>query len=195
VVDDRRGAQPGIGAAHFGRNMRVQAREALDMQLIDDGLMPGNIGAAVPLPIKAGIDHLALEHAGCAVATAEAQVLPGAADAVTELGIAPGDGADNRLGVGVEQQLVRIEPVPLLRPVRTMDPVAVQLAGTQFGQVGMPDLIGLLAQLEALLFVSSAAIKQAQLDLIRVLGEQGKIDPFAVPRGAQGIGLARPDSG
>jgi hypothetical protein len=193
VVDDRRRAQPGIGAAHFGRNMRVQAGEALDVQLIDDGLMPGNIGRAVPVPIKAGIDHLALEHAGRAVAAAEAQILAGAADAVTELGIAPLDGADNRFGVGVQQQLVRIEAVSLLRPIRTMDPVAVQLARTHFRQIGMPDLVGLLAQLDALLFLSPAVVKQAQLDLVGVLGEQGEIDSLSVPGGAQGIGFAGPD--
>ncbi|EXI74697.1 MAG: hypothetical protein AW07_01625 [Candidatus Accumulibacter sp. SK-11] len=193
MVDDRRGAQPGIGAAQFGRHLRVQAGEALDVQLVDDALMPGNIRAAVPVPVESGIDHLALGHARPAIAAAEAQILVGTADAVTELGIAPLDGADNRFGVGVEQQLVRIEAVPFLRPIRTMDPVAVQLPGAHFGQIRMPDLIGLLGQLDTLAFLPPAVVEQAQLDLVRVLREQGEIDPFAIPGSAQRIGLARPD--
>jgi hypothetical protein len=38
----------------------------------------------------------------------------------------------------------------------------------------MPDLVGLLAQLDALLFLSAAAVEQAQFDLVRVLGEQAR---------------------
>ena len=42
--------------------------------------------------------------------------------------------------------------------------------------------------------VASGGVEQAQLDLGGVLGEEGEIDPGAVPGGAEGIGLSRPDS-
>jgi len=91
VVDDRPGTQSGIGTAQFGWNMRMQLGETLDMQFINHGLVPGDVGALVAFPVKIRIDDLAPEHSGRTVATAEAQIFLWTADAVSELGIAPLD--------------------------------------------------------------------------------------------------------
>jgi hypothetical protein len=37
-------------------------------------------------------------------------------------------------------------------------------------------------------------IEQAELDAFCVLGEQREVDPFAVPRASQYMGLTRPDA-
>ena len=58
----------------------------------------------------------------------------------------------------------------------------------------MPDLVGALAQLDALQLVAAAGVEQAQLDLLGVLGEQREVDALAVPGGAARIGPAGPDA-
>jgi hypothetical protein len=161
VVDDRPGTQSGIGPAQFGWNVRMQSGETFDMQFIDHGLMPGDVGALVTFPVEIRIDDLTPGHPGRTVAAAEAQILLWTADAVSELSVAPLDPTDDGFGVRVEQQLVRVETVPLVGPVRPMHPVAIQLAGTDFGQIGMPDLIGLLGNPDSLLFQPPAGVEQA----------------------------------
>jgi hypothetical protein len=80
----------------------------------------------------------------------------------------------------------------LLRLIRAMDPIAVELAGSRFGQVAVPDLIGLLGQADALQLAPTATIEEAQLDGLGRLGEQGEVDAGAVVAGPQGVGASRP---
>jgi hypothetical protein len=54
----------------------------------------------------------------------------------------------------------------LLRLIRTVHAIAVQLAGPRFGQIAVPDLVGLLAQRDALQLATAAVIEQAQLDAV-----------------------------
>ena len=54
-------------------------------------------------------------------------------------GRVPVDVAVDRLGVRVEQQLVRVAAVPAAGLVRPVHPVAVALAGADAGQVAVPD--------------------------------------------------------
>ena len=53
------------------------------------------------------------------------------------------------LRIGVEQQLVRIEAMALLRLVRPVHAVAVDRAGPRVRQIAVPDLVGVLGQLDA----------------------------------------------
>ena len=61
--------------------------------------------------VKAGSIDPALGHAGGVVAAVEREVLVAVADAVAEVRVAPAQRADDILGVGIEQQLVRVEAV------------------------------------------------------------------------------------
>jgi hypothetical protein len=59
----------------------------------------------------------------------------------------------------------------------------------------MPDLIGLftdlnLGALGRVVFV----IEETQLDAGRILGEDGEVDAFAIPRRTEWVGLSRPDA-
>ncbi len=103
-----------------------------------------------------------------AVAAVERQVLALVADAVAVERVAPAQRPDQVPGVGVEQQLVRVEAVPFFRPVRPVHAVTVEQPGPRLGQVAVPDAVGALAQRDALDLAPAAGVEQAELDLLGV---------------------------
>ncbi len=117
------------------------------------------------------------------------------ADAIAVLGIAPDELADDVPGVRIEQQLVRIETMAALRVVGPMDTVAIQQTRPCFGQVTVPDHVGMLAHVDALDFMLAGRIEDAQLDAFGMFGKQGEVDALAIPGCATRIGRTGPDGG
>ena len=102
--------------------------------------------------------------------------------------VAPADVPANRLRVRVEHHLVGIEPVPELRVVRTVNPVAVELAGQDAGNVAVPDQVSLLRQRDANGFARAVRrVEQAQLHFECVLGENREVNAGTVPGCAERI--------
>src|SRR6266511_2608282 len=167
--------------------------EAFDVQLVDDGLVPGPVGPPVVAPGECRVDHLALGHAERAVAVVGGEILAPAADAITEMRVAPAQGACDRTGVRIEQQLFRVEAHAGLRIVRPVNAIAIEQPRSRVGEVTMPDLIGLLAQRNAFELAPALGIEQAELNVLRMLREKPEIDALAVPGGAERIRPARPD--
>ena len=124
VLDHRRGGQPGVGAAQLLRDVGMALREALDVHLVDDRVLPGGARRAVVAPAEGGVDDLA-------AAEARAGSLPA-----------------NQPSVRIEQHLRGIEAVSVLRVVRPVDPIAIEQAGPRVGKVAMPDEVGALAHVE-----------------------------------------------
>lgn len=88
-----------------------------------------------------------------------------------------------------------VKAMSLLRSVRSVHSISVQLARTGLRQVAMPDHIRLFGECDAKGFPLSGRIEQAQFNLLRVLRVEGKVDTFAIPNRAQGIGFSRPHNG
>ena len=87
-----------------------------------------------------------------------------------------------------------VEPVALLRLVRSVHAVPVQGAGVHIGQVDVPDAVGRLGHGDGRARGRvGRVVEEAQLDRGGVLGEQGEVDPAAVPGGAERMGTPRPD--
>ena len=99
----------------------------------------------------------------------------------------------NLLGVRVEQELVAIKPEALGWFVRAMHAVSIKQAGTRFWQVTVPDLIGLLAQRNAVNFTPPELIEEAELNLLGGLRKKGEINTFSVPGGPKWIRSTGPD--
>ncbi|MNV94385.1 hypothetical protein D3C71_1891740 [compost metagenome] len=78
-------------------------------------------------------------------------------------------------GVGVQQQLVRIEAVPVLRVVRAMGAVAIDQPGLSVRQIAVPDLIGAFRQIEAAQFLAAFRVEQAQFHAGGVGGEDREV--------------------
>ena len=167
--------------------------EAAHVHLVDHHVLARDVRRPVRAPGEGGLQHAALGHEGGAVAAVEGQVLALAADGVAIERVAPAQLADRILGIGVDQQLVRIEAVAFLGLVGAVDAIAVGHAGARLRQVAVPDVLGALAQHDALQLAAAVVVEQAELDLLGVLGEQREVDAFAIPGRAARVGLSRPD--
>jgi hypothetical protein len=176
----------GVGAAQLLGNPRVGHRQALDVGLVDDRLVVRRLGRAVGPPVEERIDDDGLRHVLRRILVVALTGL----EVVAEDRSVPLHLAVDRLGVGIEQQLVRIAPEALRRVVRPVDAVAVPLAGLDAGQEGVPDEGIHLGQGDAGLL--AGVIEQAQLDLLGHLAEDREVGAGAVVRGPEGVGGARP---
>src|ERR1019366_2537928 len=96
----------------------------------------------------------------------------------------------DRLGVGIDQQLGRIEAMSVGGLIASVDAKAVALAGGYPGQVAVPVLCPAPRHHDPGLVALVA--EQAQLHALRVLGEQREVGPIAVPPGSQRERLAPP---
>jgi hypothetical protein len=137
-------------------------------------------------PGEGGVDDAALEIERGAVAPVEGQVIAGF-DLVAEQSRVPLQLAHQLLGVGIEEELVRIEAVASSGLVRTMHAISVNRAVAR-PEGSRPDFVSVLGQADAFDLPLAAGVEQAELDLSRVGGEQGEIHPQSVPRGAKRIG-------
>src|SRR6476620_10382764 len=88
--------------------------------------------------------------------------------------IAPSQSSGKPLRIGVEQQLVGVEAVAVVRLIGTVNAIAVKLPGGNVVQIAVPDVLAALRQLNAFEFATTLADEQSQLDLLRVRGEQRK---------------------
>jgi len=99
--------------------------------------------------------------AGGTVAAVEGQILLLAADAIAKVSIAPLERSMDLFGVGVEQQLVGIEPQAVSWFVGAMNTVSIKQPRACFGQIPVPHLVGLFGKRYAVQFASSAGVEKA----------------------------------
>ena len=195
VLDHLRRAEPLEGAADRRMQVRVAPRHALDVRLVDHRLRPGPQPEPVRPPGMRGVDDPALRHRPRAVAPVERQVGVAAADPVAVERIVPAQLARERPGVGVEQELVRIEPVPRLRLVGPVRAEPVELPGPQVGEVAVPDLVGELRQWDAVGLPPPLGVEEAELDPGGVGREDRDVHADSVPGCAERIRQAGRDPG
>ena len=181
IFDNGSGGQACIGSAQVRGNVGVAHGESFDVKLVDDGLVPGNSGRRIRSPGEGGVDHAILRHSGSVVAPVERQILLLVSDPVSKVRVAPADGSLNLLAVGIEQKFVVIKTMPLLGSVRAIHSISVQLAGTHFWQIAVPDHVGLLGKRNAKSFTSARNVEQAKFHFLRVLGVEREVDALAVP--------------
>src|SRR5712664_1434400 len=166
--------------------------EALDVYLVDDGARPAGQRGPVAFPVEGGVDHHALGQVGGAVPVVGLDVARGVADPVAEERVVPLERAGDRLRVGIEQGLGRVEAVPLPGLVGAVDPEGVERAGPDPRDVDVPHLIGALLDPDLADLLAGIALGvEAEGHRGGVLAEEREVDPAAVPGGAERIGAAR----
>ena len=185
--------EAGVGAAQVLADALAPHREALDVRLVDDGLVPRRAQRPVALPLEARVDDHALGDrvGGVLVVDLEIGVLRARRDVGEHVAEVEADRPLDRLGVRVEDELGGIEAVALGRRVGAVHAEAVALAGADERQVRVPVERGPLAQLDALLGV--VLVEQAQLDARGVLGEDREVRAAAVPVRPERERVAGPD--
>jgi len=142
-------------------------------------------------PLEARVDDDALRCDGGAVSIVAGEIGIAVADRVAEQAVVPSNRSVDGLGVGIEEQLGRVEALPRGRVPRAVDSVAIAQPGAHTHEVGVPHLIGSLVQ-RGLgdLIVAVGTVEQAELDRRRVLRKDREVDPSTVPRRTQGVRAA-----
>ena len=195
MVDHRRRAQPAIGAAPARRDVVALLRQALDVGLVDDGVLPGDVRPDLAAaPVEVLVDHDRLRHAARVVAAVEGKILARAAGAIAEMRVAPDQPSGDPLGVGIEQQLVGIEAVAALGRVGAVDAITIELPGRDVVEIAVPDVLVALEQFDPLEFAAALAVEQAKLDLLRIGREQRKVGAPPVPGCSEAGGASRGQS-
>src|SRR5512132_1347660 len=143
---------------------RVAHGEAAHVHLVDDAVVPLDAWRAVYAPGEGGVDDAALRHVSGVVPLVEAEIAVFAADLVGEVGVVPVDLAEQRLGVGVDEQLVGIEAMPPVRSVGAVDTVAVELPRADIREIAVPNIVGVLRQDDARDLLFAVLVEQAKLD-------------------------------
>ena len=185
--DHRRVGQAQVGAALLVGDDRVLLGQAADVRLVDHGLVVGDARRPVQVPVEERVHHHRARDVRRGVGVVPPVRVP---ELVGEHRLAPGDLALDRLGVRVDQQLVRVAALPLGRVVRAVHPVPVPLARADAGQVPVPDEPVHLVQVDPRL--GAVVVEQAELDPVGYLGEQPEVGPGSVIRGTQRVAVARP---
>jgi hypothetical protein len=194
VIDDGVRGQAEVGPPQMLGHTGVARRHAPHVGLVNHGLVPRRVGGPVVLPGEGRIDHETLGHGSRRIAGIEGEVLALVADPVAEELVAPTDRTAHRLGIGVDEQLALVEPVPSGGFVRPVHPIAVQRAGPHIGQVGVPDVVGPLGHGDGRRRLAGGGlVEETELHRGCILGEKGEVDALTVPGRSQRVGTARPD--
>ncbi len=167
------------------RNILALLRQALDVGLIDDRVFPALLcGRAVVRPTCAPRRQPPTWYMSRALSrrSKARSSLLGAGAIARNARRSRRTCPPSCLAVGVDQQLVRVEAVAVLRLIRTMHAVAVKLARRHVRQIDVPHVIGAFRQRDALGLALPCAVEQAQLDLRRQLAENSA---KLVPRPSQ----------
>ena len=90
-------------------------------------------------------------------------------------------------GIGIEQQLVGVEPMPLGGLVRPMDAIAIDLARPDVSDPAVEDLVGVFGKLDALQLGGAVGVEETDLDLGGIGREQREVHALPVPVGATGM--------
>lgn len=152
------------------------------------------MGGAIVAPGKSRIHDRPEGGEGSAIPLVTGEVLGGVANAIGEHGVRPVRCSDNRFSVRINENLVRIEPMPLLRSVGTMNTESVELVGLDVRDVAVPDHVGQFGERETdRLALRAHGVEQTEFDFRRVLGKQGEVCSSTVPGRSQRKRLPRPD--
>src|SRR4051812_9140609 len=137
-------AQASERAPRAGWQVLALLRQSPDMHFVDDGVFPWCKRPALVAPGEGLIDHHALGHAARTVAAVKGKITARAARAISEIRIAPDQPAGELPGVGIEQELVRIEAKATLGFIETVHAITVELARTNVIEVAVPDVLAAL---------------------------------------------------
>ena len=110
VLGDRRVREAGVRAAQVVGEVGVELGQPLDVGLVDERLVVGDVEAPVTLPVEERVDHDAVRHVGAGVVVVAGV---GVAEGVAEQGLVPVDLAAGGLGVGSSRSLLGLQRSPL----------------------------------------------------------------------------------
>ena len=166
VIENFRCSKTGICPTQVARYRWMQFGVALNVQLINDCLVPRYRMPACPfaLPGKGGIDDCAFRHERRTIALVEGCVVAHL-HLVAENCRIPLQLPVMGASVRIEQKFVGIKTVACTRFVWTMHPIAVDRPRGYIWQIPMPDLVCVLGQSDPLYLLPAAFIEDTDFHL------------------------------
>src|SRR5258707_2610556 len=159
MIDHRRCRKTAICTAPSRRHILAKLREPLDVDFVDDRVLPGNRRSTLCAPREGFVDDHAFRHSARVVSPIEREIGPRAAGAAAEMRVAPDEAPCNLLGVGIDEELGCIEAQSALGLIRAMKPVTVQPSWRDIIEVAMPDILGAVRQRDALDLAPTMAVE------------------------------------
>ena len=187
-------AQSQVRSAEVRRDIRVARGEALDMDLVEDRLVPWNPRVPVASPREGRVHHRGEGGERRAVPRVRGQIARGVVEGIPVDRVAPAQGAADAFRVGIENHLLRVEAVTRRRVVRSAHAIAVRLPRPDVGQVAVPHEIGPFRERDARRLPRRLrAVEEAQLHLVGMLREDREVDAGPIPGRPERVRLAGPD--
>ena len=178
MFDHGRRRESRIGAAQVVGNVGVPGGQALHVHFINHCPIPRRPQQLVSAPGERLIDHDTFRVSRRRYPVRLARDRRRVADAIAEHRIGPMDGAVNRLSIGIDQELGRIEAMAGFRLVRPMDAIAIVLSGPDLRQIHMPDVIGAFLEPDPVrLFGRVRIIEQTQFHAVAFSENSAKFTP------------------
>jgi hypothetical protein len=157
--------QAAVGAAQILGDHGITNAESFDVHFVDHGVGKRGLGLAVILPIEAGVDDDRFRNAVGAVLGIDLQGVTGC-EVVRKDGLLPVDAAGERFRIGIDEEFVEVETVPMFRVPGAIDAIAVELTGLDAIHKSVPDVGGALTESDAVnLF--SLRVEEAKVDARR----------------------------
>ena len=147
--------EPRIGATQRRRDLGMALREPFDMQFIEQQVFARMTWTAVSAPVHG------LVHDACERRTARAE--------------------HDLACPGVEQETLAVETMPPLRLPRTVRAQTIEQSRSGARQSASPEVISVALQRQALQFSLAGVVEHADLDALRMGGEDLERDAGTVP--------------
>jgi len=139
IAYQRRMRQRCISASYLLRDLRHQPGQPLYMRFIDDAVVISCLGTLLISPVVTVIDDGRLWRHGGIILLAIAEII--LAYLISKKTIGPFHNAADGLRIRIQHYLIGVEPMPLRRPVGPMNPVTIQLTGTDVREIDMPYVV------------------------------------------------------
>ena len=174
--------QPGVGPAFVLGNTGMELRHALDVKLIDDGVVPGRAQSSIVAPVERRIDHDALGEECGVAAIVPAQIVVLRTGSVAQQALVRPNLTFYRFRVWIDQQFGGVVSEPIFRLVRSPRPACVPLSRAQARKIYVPDVVGALGNSDYRTGNRRIrSIEEANVDSIGTFREEGEIDSASVP--------------
>ncbi len=175
MSDGQRVREGRIAAAQLFRQARQLHRKALDVRLVQHHVGGAPL-RALPVDRRERRQHSRLQRHQPVVTAVERARAVWMTELITVLDVFQTELADDLAGIGIEQQLVRIEPVTALWRIRSMCPKAINQPGAESRQQAAENAILRAFQVIAAQLARAIAIEHAKFDAHGVIRPHGKVD-------------------
>src|SRR6266545_7255086 len=175
--------EAGVGATPRLGQMGMAGGQPFDVNLVEERVVPRGPRGLVMLPGKRRVDHETLREVRSAVAPITTEIRFGVGpERIAKEGLVPPYPAGNGLGVGIKEELGRVEAMAVLWGIGTVYTIAIALPRTETGHIPVPDIIRAGWQRDAQILVGTLrGVEEAEINPRSMLGEQRKIHPSAIP--------------